>query len=140
MARTPALTVEDRLDIQQLIADYSFYEDTGSAEAWAALFTVDGRFVGSGDKVIVGRDKLAQFAARRWEEKPQVRNWIHWVSNVSIRPSEDGAVSQSYQMTVEAQADGGYRIVKLSGKVDELRREDGQWRFHVRRIVPMPAE
>jgi hypothetical protein len=43
-------------------------------------------------------------------------------------------------MTVEAKDDGSYRIVKLSGKADELRRENGKWRFHVRRIVPLPAE
>jgi hypothetical protein len=134
-----ALTVEDRLEIHQLISQYSFYEDSGNAEAWAALFTNDGGFIGSGDKSIFGRENLTEFARRRWADKPQVRNWTHWVSNIVIRPAAGGAVSESYQMTLEKQADG-YRIVKLSGKSDELRREDGEWRFHVRRIVPMPNE
>jgi uncharacterized protein (TIGR02246 family) len=135
------LTAEDRLDIHQLIAEYSHYEDNGDAASWGALYTADGRFVGSGgDKEIIGRDNLVEFARRRWADKPQVRKWIHWVSNVTIRGTADGAASQSFQMTVEAQADGGYRIVKLSAKSDELRREDGKWRFHVRRVVPLPFE
>jgi hypothetical protein len=134
------LTAEDRLDIHELIAAYSHYEDNGDAASWGALFTRDGRFVGSGDKEIIGRDKLVEFARKRWADKPQVRNWIHWVSNVTMWSTPEGAESQSYQMTVEAQKDGGYRIVKLSAKADQLRRENGKWRFHVRRIVPLPSE
>ena len=134
------LSAEDRLDIHELIAAYSHFEDNGDAASWGALFTADGRFVGSGTKEIIGRDKLIEFARKRWDDKPQVRKWIHWVSNVTIAGTAEGARSQSYQMTVEAKDDGSYRIVKLSAKSDELRRENGKWRFHVRRIVPLPAE
>jgi hypothetical protein len=133
------LTAEDRLDIHQLIAQYSYYEDNGNAEAWAALFTVDGRFVGSGDKLIIGRDNLIEFARRRWEDKPQVRDWLHWVSNVVIRPTADGAEADSYHMTIEKRADG-HAIGRPSGKSDEFRRENGEWRFHVRRVVTLPFQ
>lgn len=133
------LSAEDRLEIQQLMARYSLYEDSGQAAEYASLYTVDGSFVGSGDKKVTGREALARFARDRWETKPQVRKWTHWVSNIVITPTPEGAQARSYSMVVE-KSDDGYRIVKISGKQDELRREDGAWRFHVRAVFELPSE
>jgi uncharacterized protein (TIGR02246 family) len=133
------LSAEDQLEIQQLMSRYSFYEDSGQAEEYASLYTVDGSFVGSGDKKVTGREALARFARERWETKPQVRTWTHWVSNIVITPTPGGAEARSYSMVVEKAGDG-YRIVKVSGKQDELRREDGAWRFHVRAVFPLPSD
>ena len=138
-AETAELSAEDRLEIQQLIARYSFYEDSGQAESYASLFTSDGTFFGGGDKTVTGREALARFARQRWETRPQVRKWTHWVSNIVITPTPDGAEAKSYSMVVEKN-DDDYKIVKTSGKQDELRREDGIWRFHVRRVFALPAE
>jgi uncharacterized protein (TIGR02246 family) len=139
---TAELSAEDRLEIQQLIARYSFYEDSGQAESYASLFTSDGTFFGGGDKTVTGREALARFARERWETRPQVRKWTHWVSNIVITPTPDGAEAKSYSMVVEKNGNDGndYKIVKTSGKHDELRREDGSWRFHVRRVFALPAE
>ena len=136
---TAELSAEDRLEIQQLIARYSFYEDSGQAESYASLFTSDGTFFGGGDKTVTGREALARFARQRWETRPQVRKWTHWVSNIVITPTPDGAEAKSYSMVVEKN-DNNYKIVKTSGKHDELRREDGVWRFHVRRVFALPVE
>lgn len=138
-AQLLTLSAEDQLEIQQLMARYSFYEDSGQAEGYASLYTIDGSFVGSGDKRIVGQEALARFARDRWETKPQVRRWTHWVSNIVITPTPEGAQARSYSMVVEKN-DDGYRIVKVSGKQDELRREDGAWRFHVRAVFELPSE
>lgn len=134
-----ALSAQDRLDIQQLMAEYSVHEDTGAAEQWAALYTRDGRFVSKAGKATIGHDALVRFAADRWENKPWVRQWVHWVSNVTVKPVEGGAQAYSYQMTVECSADG-YKIVGISAKRDTLRIEDGRWRFHVRQVEALPAE
>ncbi len=131
------LSAQDRLDIQELISEYCHYEDSGDAEAWADLYTSDGRFVGGGGKLAVGREALVEFATRRWADKPQVHNWIHWTANIVIRATEDGASARSFQMVVEC--DGAdYRIHKLSGKDDVLRRENGHWRFYERRVFALP--
>lgn len=130
------LSADDKLEIQELIAEYSFHEDTGNAEAWGALFTADGRFCGRNKPPVVGRDNLIAFARKRWETKPQVHHRAHWVSNIIIRASQDGATASSYQMSIDKDEDA-YRIVSLTGKEDELRKEDGKWRFHVRRVVPL---
>ncbi|MBC2665842.1 nuclear transport factor 2 family protein [Novosphingobium flavum] len=138
-ARLTELTTSDRVEIQELIAEYTHYEDNGDAAAWAALYTADGRFVGSGNKLIVGRDQLEEFARSRWNDKPKVRKWTHWANNIVIRPTAEGAEATSYQMVVETNGDTNH-IVKVSGKVDELRRENGRWRFYERKVMHLPAE
>lgn len=133
------LSAQDRLDIQELIAEYCHYEDSGEAEAWADLYTSDGRFVGGGGKLAVGREALVEFATRRWADKPQVHNWIHWTANVVIRPTADGANVRSFQMVVECDG-ANYRVHKLSGKDDVVRKENGRWRFYERRVFTLPFE
>ena len=136
---TNKLSVEDRLEIHELIAAYNHYEDNGDAQSWAALFTEDGGFEGSNNKKVQGRATLLEFAKRRFIDKPQTRNWVHWVSNVVVEATADGASAKSYQMTIEAQ-ENGYKIHKLSLKLDELRKENGAWRFYMRRFGALPPE
>jgi uncharacterized protein (TIGR02246 family) len=130
-----SLTAEDRLDIQQLISEYSFHEDSGDAAAWAALFTSDGSFIGAGRPPVTGTAALVAFARKRWE-RPEVRARTHWVSNIVIRPTAQGAAAESYQLTVD-KIGKEFRITSVAGKSDELRRENGKWRFHIRRAVPV---
>ncbi|MBC2665285.1 nuclear transport factor 2 family protein [Novosphingobium flavum] len=133
------LTVEDRCAIHDLIAEYCHYEDSGDAAGWASLYTTDGRFVGGGNKLAVGYDALLEFATRRWADKPQVHDWVHWTANIVIRPTAEGAEARSFQMVVECKGDN-YRIYKVSGKHDILRKENGQWRFYERRVFPLPFQ
>jgi uncharacterized protein (TIGR02246 family) len=142
-AETPVqivpLTAQDRLDIQELISEYCHYEDSGDAEAWAELYTSDGRFVGGGGKLAVGRAALVEFATRRWADKPQVHNWIHWTANIVIRATPEGASARSFQMVIEC--DGSrYKVYKVSGKDDVMRKENGRWRFYERRVFALPFE
>lgn len=133
------LTAQDRVEIQELIAEYCHYEDNGDARSWADLYTADGRFVGSGDKLAVGREALVEFATRRWADKPQVHDWVHWTANVVIRATPEGAEARSFQMVINCK-DSGYNIQKLSGKHDLLRREDGRWRFYERKVFALPFD
>lgn len=131
------LTVEDRVEIQELIAQYCHYEDSGDAEGYAGLYTTDGRFVGGGGKLAVGHAALVEFATRRWADKPQVHDWIHWTANIVITPTTDGAEVRSFQMVIDC-AGGSYRVHKLSGKHDIVRKENGRWRFYERKVFALP--
>ncbi|WP_138471187.1 nuclear transport factor 2 family protein [Poseidonocella sp. HB161398] len=130
------LTAADKIEIQELISEYSYHEDTGNAAAWGALFTEDGQFCGRNKPPVIGRGNLVAFAERRWRDKPQVHNRAHWVSNILIRATPEGAAAQSYQMSIDR--DGAdFKIADLTGKEDELRQENGRWRFHLRRVVEL---
>lgn len=129
------LTADDRLEILQLHSQYSLYEDTGQSEAWADLWTADGSFLGKRGDIVAGRENLLRFSRDRWQ-KPGSRTKAHWVSNIVITPSSDGADCLSYGMLVEKSGDG-YRILDIQGKKDQIRREDGKWRFHYRESWPL---
>lgn len=135
-ART--LSADDRMDILELYARHNHAIDGGDVETLIALFTADGGFVqpGSG-RLYAGRDELRKFFLRR-TARSDVRNYVHWTGNVMITPSAAGADVRSYGMLVENTADG-HRIRNASLKIDELRQEGGQWRFHLRRAEPWPA-
>ena len=132
------LSAEDRMDILELYARHNHAIDSGDVETLIALFTADGGFVqpGSG-RFYSGRDVLRDFFRKR-TGRSDVRNYVHWTSNVMITATGQGADVRSYGMLVE-NAEGGHRIRNASLKLDQLRREEGQWRFHLRRAEPWPA-
>jgi len=137
--KTPAeivLTVQDRIEIQDLIAEFNYHEDSGAAAAWAALFTEGGSMTGMGKKPVVGRDDLLALATRRWETKPEAHGRAHWVCSIRIWATETGAAAESYQMSVDRD-ESGFRIVAVTIKADDLRKEDGRWRFQARRVLPL---
>ena len=133
--QTVQLTADDRLEIQQIMAEYAIYEDSGQSEAWAALFSEDGGFVGGDGKVTAGRETLIQFSKDRWA-KPESRQRVHWISNVVITPTAEGAEVYSYDMLVGITPDG-YRILKVAAKGDTVVKENGRWRFQVRRSLSL---
>ena len=130
------LTADDRLEILELHSKYSLYEDTGQSELWAELWTKDGSFVGKRGNSVSGRENLLRFSQERWE-KPESRVKAHWVSNVIITPTAEGADCIAYGMLLARTDAGEYRIMQVQGKKDKLRREDGRWRFHIRESWPI---
>jgi uncharacterized protein (TIGR02246 family) len=135
---TTALSAEDRLEIQELIARYCRYEDSGDAQALAALFVEDGSTVNSRGQAIAGRGALEAAARQRWEN-PDARRCVHWVTNIIVEPADGGARATSYQLIFVVSADSGVRVRSLSAKHDWLRRDDGHWLFVTREVVPLAA-
>lgn len=76
------------------------------------------------------------FAAKR-NARPDSRLSTRWTNNVVITPSADGASVTSDRMLVEQKPED-LRIRGMSFKMDELRKKDGRWCFHLRRSEPPP--
>ncbi len=127
-----ALTTEDVLAIQKLIADYNHIVDAGDGEAFAQLF-VEGASLDTGFNVVKGTDELRDFAGVVPTMAPGAR---HTVSNVSIDGDGDTATSRLYlQMHATA---GGAAETKLmiSGIYeDTLRRDGSTWKFVTRKLI-----
>ena len=131
------LSVADRLEIHELLARYYLAEDSALVDPWVSAFTKDGGFYKRDGQACLGHDELRRFALKR-QERPEAREYVHWTSNLLVTPTEDGAQLQYYSMTVQQTADG-YRIRGMAINTDELRQENGQWRFKSRRSVSCPA-
>jgi uncharacterized protein (TIGR02246 family) len=120
-----ATTSEDRDEIRDLYARYCLYFDQGAAPDWAAMYTEDGEFVGSGQH-LRGRQALEGFLAAL---PASTRHRI--TCNHVIDVDGDRAVCTSSVVLL----DGG--AIASSGRaVDQLRRVDGTWRIARREFTP----
>ncbi len=122
-----ALSIEDRLDIQDLAARYNTAIDSGDAEAWAATFTPDGTFE-SGGRTHQGTEALTAFARGFADRMAGAR---HWNNNMIIEGDGDQATLRCYLLLMRAG-----QVVTSARYEDTLRRVDRQWRFASRKVVP----
>ena len=123
------LSVEDKIEINELIARYNVAIDTGDAEGWAATFAPDGVFDGIVGR-FEGREQIEAFARRYWED-PQYEDFRacqHWVNNVLIDGEGDEATLRADHQMVRPTPTGG-EILLVAFYDDRLRRIDGHWLF-----------
>jgi len=134
--KTRALTAMDRIEIQQLIARYGYALDSGANNgyAYADLFTADGVFVGmnQGDRgrSYRGREALAALA-RGGKRGP---NYVsHFITNVIIEPSADGAVGHQYAVILDIGEGKQPSGISHGGHYDDVYAKTPQgWRFKSR--------
>ena len=124
------LSPTDRLDIHDLYARYAHTFDHGLAREWSELFTVDGRFDMVGDKEIVGRPALEEFA-RGMYHPPGMR---HFVSGIVLTAAAHGARGKAYVQVMRLARDGSLRMLNLGEYEDELVREGSSWLLAFRRF------
>lgn len=127
----------DRAEIRELMWRYVRALDTRDAEAYASVFTEDGRF-GSGENAVVGRAALEEMVEGFGEGRPDPAMY-HVITNDHIEfVSEDRARYHSYWMTVFAAAEqgGSPRVAAVGRGIDELVRVDGEWLIESRNVAP----
>jgi hypothetical protein len=131
------LSAADQMEIHELPAQYNLAEDSGAVEAWVSLFTSDGSFTNRAGQSWAGFAALACFARER-RQRPEFRQYLHWVDNVIVAAIDGGARSHCYLLLVEKVPDG-HRIRGMAALTDELRRERGRWKIRSRRVLPGPG-
>lgn len=136
----PPLTAQDYAEIQQLYAAYNFAleidhgDKEGDGAAFAATFTPDGVFEGRSRRE--GHDALVKMIIDG-KSRPGAGIARHFISNLLIKRTAEGAVGNAYWMAYSADADAkppawSYRE---SGIYEDwlVKTADG-WRFK-RRLV-----
>lgn len=133
-----ALTAEDRLEIQELIARYNRAVDGGDAQGWVETFTADGVFASLLVGVHSGRDELRAFAddfvAGSYDA------WSggqHWIGSIIIEGSRSKAEVFSYHI-MYVPIEHEVRGVLMAAHQDEVVRTPQGWRFSLRKLVPWP--
>jgi hypothetical protein len=84
---TYALTAADRLEIKDPLTMWAINEDTGQSEAWANLFTADGRCTNGRGETIVGHEALARNSRERWAN-PESRVVVHSMGDPLITATD----------------------------------------------------
>lgn len=134
---TPALSPEDVLDIQELVARYGYVLDSGSegGKAYADLFTADGVFA-SPQATVTGRDALLKFASghRPGQGPAYVRNFA---ANVVLQPTADGARGKVYGVVIAVGENNQPSSIFAGGHFeDTYTKTQAGWRFKRRQFVP----
>ncbi|MEU4223166.1 nuclear transport factor 2 family protein [Nonomuraea sp. NPDC026600] len=136
------LTVEDRIEIEELISRLCHALDFSRPEDFVAVFVPHGAFQArtsarSGGAVRFrheGHDRLRAFADAAAAKRGGLGR--HWTGNLVVRGVPGGAEATSYVMFLEIDPGTGQRTIPLSGvHHDVFSRTEAGWRFVERTIV-----
>jgi 3-phenylpropionate/cinnamic acid dioxygenase small subunit len=131
--------VDDRGQIENLLARYCELFDSGDLDGYVALFedaTVSNQFESNN-----GPAELKAFFERNchfYDGQPHTR---HVTTNIYVEIADDGqtAVSRSYVTVFQALEDFPLQPVFIGQYQDQLVKRDGQWRFKSRNCEPYLA-
>jgi SnoaL-like domain len=116
------LSAGDYVEIQQLVARYSYAVDThaDNGYAYADLFAPDGVF-----DTTKGREALAELARTTQKDRGGPSYTRHYLTNVIIYPTPEGARGSQYLMAIDVSEGGKPSSVVHGGRYDDRRRPQG---------------
>jgi hypothetical protein len=129
------LTAGDYVEIQQLVARYAYAVDThaDNGYAYADLFAPDGVFGGK----TKGREALAELARNTQKERGGSSYTRHYLTNVIIHPTPEGARGSQYLVAIDVSEGGKPSTVVHGGRYDDVYVKTPQgWRFRSRQLYP----
>jgi hypothetical protein len=135
MAKLP---VEDRIGLQDLIADYSWALDTGEVEDLVACFTEDAVMseeVFEDPDIWEGHEGI-RGVAEHYRNAAGFPGRQHHVTQTKYFPQEDGSVKmKSFAFVTECHDEPPYEL-RFTGWYDDhaVKGEDGKWRFRRRTV------
>ena len=128
-----ALTALDYLEIQRLVASYGHALDNGVAQtdngpAYAGLFTPDGVAF----RRLQGFGPLAAIARAQPHGPKYVR---HFLTNVTIAPSPEGATGEQYLVVIDPPEGGKPGRLFLGGHYEDIYVKSAEgWRYKSRTL------
>jgi hypothetical protein len=130
----PGFTGADYAEIQQLVARYPYAVDThaDNGYGYADLFAPDGAFGQT-----KGREQLAALARKTQPERAGPNYARHFLTNVIIRPSPEGATGTQYLIAIDVGESGKPSSIVHGGRYEDVYVKTAQgWRFKSRVLIP----
>jgi ketosteroid isomerase-like protein len=124
--------LEDMDEIRKLYVDYGRHLDTGNFSAYAALFAKDAKLRLGPVMRADGREEIERVAAATISPAEPGKGAVHVLGSPSVELDGDTASGECVWCAVAMKDDGTPRVI-VGRHVDDLVREDGHWRFAVRR-------
>jgi len=136
MADAKALTVEDRLAIQELFARYAWALDTGQVDDLAACFTEDTVII---EEVFEDPDRWEGRAGvralgRHYMSAPNFPGRQHHTSQLLLEGGIEACRARSFVFVTECQGEPPYLLRFAGYYEDQLVKQAGQWLFKERII------
>ncbi len=134
------LSLEDRLEIQELYASYAQLIDAGEAEKWAQLFTPDGIFSARSTREAPWRESRGTAELVAWCREHYRRNYAerklrHGAYSIVLKETANGASGTAYAI-VFLVGDGRPAVIRNTSRYeDEFVKGPDGWRFQARRVT-----
>jgi hypothetical protein len=128
--KASTLTPMDYIEIRKLVANYGYGLDTGADNGgmYADLFAPDGSIFGRS-----GRENILALARREPHGPHYTR---HFLTNVLIEPSPEGATGKQYLAVIDIGENGNPSSFFLGGRYEDTYVKTPQgWRFKSRNLV-----
>lgn len=123
-------TVEDVLEITQLVAQYGPAVDSGSAEATAQLWTGDGTFDAVGAITMRGHDEIAAMVDGDGHQGLIRHGCGHVLTVPHVVVDGDEATGRSYALNIRWDAEQErFWVARVSANAWRWRRTPGGWRI-----------
>ena len=132
-----ALTAEDRLAVQDLIASYARCLDTADVAGWVDNFIPDG-VLESLNGTVVGHDELRHWMTTLLEFgevglDPPIM--VHVVGLPQIRGTRERCVAKTYGIVLDYDAERNIRVPIVGYYLDACVPDGDRWRFERRVII-----
>jgi uncharacterized protein (TIGR02246 family) len=130
--------LEDLAEIHRLFVDYGQHLDAGDFAAYADLFAADGEVRLGPMGSAKGRDQIRSLMERALAGV--VGTSYHVITSPRVQIDGDTATSEVMWTVVQRGPDGAPVVPMIGRHRDELVREEGRWRFRLRRgFVDIPS-
>ncbi|MFM1886464.1 MAG: hypothetical protein RL026_1621 [Pseudomonadota bacterium] len=130
------LTLQDRLDIHDLVSRYAWCLDTADADGFVACFGAEGELVW--DVFETPGSWRGAAALRRFVDyfkgRPESALRQHHVSNLTVTLDGGKVRARSYVLVALRDGAGPHRVNVMGHYDDELSCETGHWQFR-RRVI-----
>lgn len=121
------LSLEDRLDIQDLFARYCLLVDQRKVDEWTALFTPDAVFDVPGLARMAGSDQVRQIAQMVASKGEGL--WRHQITNLLAEPGNSPDVAHVTMYSLVTDWHGAGAVSTFMDYSGRLRKIAGQWRI-----------
>ncbi len=138
LAAQSGLTVEERLDIQELFANYCWSLNTGDADGYVECFARDGWLEHFPPKRYTGREEIRAMLPNLWYGRPHAfMGRQHHPHNFLMERADGELVLAKVQASVTRldQTNNTYSVFLLVHWDVTCAKEDGRWRFKTMRIT-----
>lgn len=125
--------LEDLEEIRRLYVDYGRHLDAGDAGGYASLFARDAKVRLGPVLRADGRAEIERAATDMLRRVREAGRSVHIIGTPAVELHGDTATGECVWAAV-SEHDGATRVI-VGRHLDELVREDGRWRFLVRRGV-----
>lgn len=126
-----AVSIKDRLAINDLFVRYTCAIDAGDVETLVDCFTEDGSLLSPAVGGYTGRPAIRAFAERFAAFRANGSQLRHVISNLMVQVDGNRGHATCY-LTAFLTRDGKSRLLAPGQDHCELRKEEGNWRFHKR--------